>query len=41
MEGWSFVILPIVSGYILQFALLDGAAADVDGDVFVLVRVFE
>jgi hypothetical protein len=41
VEWRRLVVFPFEANDVLQFALLDAPAADVDGDVFILMRVLE
>lgn len=35
------MVLPLEADYILQFSFLNAAAADIHGDIFILVRVLQ
>lgn len=41
IEGWYFMIFPIVAYDILQHFFINGSAADVDCEVFILVVFIE
>ena len=41
VETRSLVVLPVVADHVLQNVLIDGSAADVDSDIFVIVAGLE
>jgi hypothetical protein len=41
VERRRLVVLPLEADYILQFSFLNAAAADIHGDIFILVRVLQ